>query len=57
VEFAAGTTERRPARVGYRPEAMVGITVGAWSGLPIEAVLVWCAVTFTTVVIYEVVNG
>jgi hypothetical protein len=41
---------------GYRPEAMVGIHIGAWSGLPIEAVGVWLSVSFTTVIIYEVIK-
>lgn len=41
---------------GYREEALIGISVGAWSRLPIEAVCVWLAVTFTTVIIYEVMK-
>jgi hypothetical protein len=41
---------------GYRPAAMAGIEIGAWSGLPIEAVCVWLAVTFTTVITYEVIK-
>lgn len=41
---------------GYEPEAMMGLSIGAWSGLPVEAVLVWCAVTFTTVIVYEVIK-
>ena len=41
---------------GYRPDAMVGITIDAWSGLPIEAVGVWLAVSFTTVITYEVIK-
>lgn len=40
----------------YRPEAMMGLTIGAWRGLPIEAVCVWLAVSFTTVIIYEVIK-
>ncbi len=35
---------------------MLGITVGARHKLPIEAVIVWLMVTFTTVIIYEVVK-
>ena len=35
---------------------MLGITVGAWHKLPIEAVIVWLMVTFTTVIICEVVK-
>lgn len=41
---------------GYEPTAMMGLSVEAWSGLPVEAVLVWFAVTFTTVVVYEVIK-
>lgn len=39
---------------GYNYSQMLGITVGAWYKLPIEAVIVWLMVTFTTVIIYEV---
>jgi hypothetical protein len=35
---------------------MMGLHIGAWSGLPIEAVFVWFAVTFTTVITYEVIK-
>lgn len=41
---------------GYRPEAGIGLTVGAWSGLPIEAILIWFAVSFTTIIVYEVIK-
>jgi len=41
---------------GYRATAMLGLTIGAWSQLPIEAVWVWLAVSFTTVISYEVVK-
>ena len=41
---------------GFNPEMMIGITIGAWSGLPIEEVFLWFAVTFTTVVVFEVVK-
>ena len=40
----------------YRPGALMGLHVGAWSGLPIEAVFVWFAVTFTTIITYEVIK-
>jgi len=40
----------------YRPSTMMGLHIGAWSGLPIEAVFVWFAVTFTTVITYEVIK-
>jgi hypothetical protein len=41
---------------GYKAEAMMGIFIAAWSQLPIEAVFVWLAVTYTTIIIYEVVT-
>jgi hypothetical protein len=40
----------------YRPGILMGLHIGAWSGLPIEAVCVWFAVTFTTVITYEVIK-
>jgi hypothetical protein len=40
----------------YRDDILLGLQVGAWSGLPIEAVCVWLAVTFTTVITYEVIK-
>jgi len=39
---------------GYKMDAMIGLTVDAWSHLPVEAVLVWFAVTYSTVIWYEV---
>ena len=41
---------------GYRSEQMLGLAIGAWTGLPIEAVVVWMASTYTTVISYEVVK-
>jgi hypothetical protein len=40
----------------YQHAAMMGVFIGAWSGLPVEAVLVWLAVTFGTVILFEVVK-
>ncbi|PYI72354.1 MAG: hypothetical protein DMF08_06330, partial [Verrucomicrobia bacterium] len=40
----------------YRRCTMMGLHIGAWSGLPIEAVFVWFAVTFTTLITYEVIK-
>ncbi len=40
----------------YQHRQMVGLFVGAWSGLPIEGVLVWIGVTFATVVVYEAIK-
>lgn len=41
---------------GYHEDVMMGIFIGAWSRLPLEAVLVWLAVTFTTVIIFEAIK-
>ena len=40
----------------YQHEAMMGVFIGAWSGLPIEAVFVWLAVTYGTVILFEAVK-
>lgn len=40
----------------YRQNTMIGLNIGAWSNLPIEAPGVWMAVTFTTVITYEVIK-
>ncbi|MDQ3279929.1 MAG: hypothetical protein M3Q69_00785 [Acidobacteriota bacterium] len=41
----------------YEPNAMVGIFVRAWSNLPIEAVLLWGAATFTSVILFTVIKA
>lgn len=41
---------------GYQPSQMMGLDVTAWAGLPIEAVCVWMAVTYATVIVYEIVK-
>jgi hypothetical protein len=41
---------------GYQDARMMGIHITAWSRLPIEAVLVWIAVTYATAIVYEVVR-
>lgn len=40
----------------YRKNILVGLHIGAWFGLPIEAACVWLAVSFTTVITYEVIK-
>ena len=40
----------------YQPKQMIGIRIGAWSGLPIEAVCVWVAVTYATVIVFKIVK-
>lgn len=37
----------------YNHSMMIGIFIEAWHELPIEAVLVWLAVTYTAVILYE----
>jgi hypothetical protein len=41
---------------GYQPTQMMGIFVTAWNYLPIEAICVWLAVSFQTIIVYEVVK-
>lgn len=41
---------------GYRENQMVGVSIRAWSRLPIEAVCVWIAVTYATTIVFEVVK-
>jgi hypothetical protein len=41
---------------GYQQEEMMGISIGAWAGLPIEAVLVWIAVAYGTTIVYEIMK-
>jgi lycopene cyclase domain-containing protein len=40
----------------FQPRMMMGLTIGAWSDLPIEEVFVWFVVTFATVVIFEAIK-
>ena len=40
----------------YQHASMVGVFIGAWSNLPIEAVLVWLAVSYGTVILFEAVK-
>lgn len=41
---------------GFQLAQMLGIYITAWSRLPIEEVLVWIAVTYSTAIVYEVVR-
>ncbi len=41
---------------GFRDEAIIGLRIGAWSNLPVEEPCVWMAVSFTTVIVYEVIK-
>jgi hypothetical protein len=40
----------------YQHPQMIGLYIRAWHDLPIEAVFVWLAVTYMTVIIYEIVK-
>ncbi len=40
----------------YQHSAMVGIYIRGWDNLPIEAVFVWIAVSYMTVLVYEAVR-
>jgi hypothetical protein len=41
---------------GYQPGQMLGVFIAGWSGLPIEAVFVWMAVTYGTIITFEIVK-
>ena len=41
---------------GYQRPRMIGLFIGAWSDLPIEAAMVWIAVTYGTTIVYEVLK-
>jgi hypothetical protein len=40
----------------FQHRQMMGLFIGAWSGLPVEEVCVWIAVTYATVIVFEVVK-
>ena len=40
----------------FQPHQMMGLFIGAWSRLPIEEVCVWIAVTYATVIVFEVMK-
>lgn len=41
---------------GYQPSQMIGLTITAWDHLPVEAVCVWIAVVYQTVIVYEIIK-
>jgi hypothetical protein len=41
---------------GFQDDAMIGVRITAWSRLPIEEVCVWIAVTYATVIVYEILR-
>jgi hypothetical protein len=40
----------------FQHRQMIGPFIGAWSGLPVEEVCVWIAVTYATAIVFEVVK-
>jgi hypothetical protein len=40
----------------FQHHQMIGLFIGAWSALPIEEVCVWIAVTYATVIVFEVMK-
>jgi len=40
----------------YHDEQMMGVFIGAWSELPVEACFVWIMVTWTSVIFYETIH-
>jgi hypothetical protein len=38
----------------FRDAEMIGVRITAWSRLPVEEVCVWIAVTYATVIVYEI---
>ena len=40
----------------YHPEWMMGLHVTAWANLPVEAVVLWLAVAYTTIAVYETIK-
>ncbi len=38
---------------GYQDRQMMGVFIDAWTDLPLEAVVVWMVVSYTTVIVYE----
>lgn len=41
---------------GFHERNMIGLHIGAWANLPIEEVCVWMAVSYTTIITYEVIK-
>jgi hypothetical protein len=39
---------------GFQPAQMIGLFIGAWAHLPIEEVCLWIAVSYATVIVFEI---
>jgi hypothetical protein len=42
---------------GFQAGQMIGLRITAWADLPVEEVVLWLTVTFTTVLVYEIVKS
>ena len=40
----------------FQDDAMIGVRITAWNRLPVEEVCLWVAVTYATVIVYEIVR-
>ncbi len=40
----------------FQDKEMIGLRITAWDGLPIEEVVLWIAVTYATIIVYETVK-
>ena len=40
----------------FQHDQMIGVFIGAWSRLPVEEIFVWIAVTYATVIVFEVMK-
>ena len=40
---------------GYQPRHMIGLTINGFSGLPLEAPLLWMGITWATIIVYETI--
>ena len=38
---------------GYQPRQMIGLTINGFSGLPVEAPMLWMGITWATIIVYE----
>jgi hypothetical protein len=40
----------------FRDDQMIGVRITAWARLPIEEIVLWVAVTYATVIVYEILK-
>jgi hypothetical protein len=40
---------------GYQPRQMIGLTINGFSGLPVEAPMLWMGITWATIIVYETI--